>query len=342
MKKNDLSIEVNYENPSDPDVWNKLAEQNGNLVQSTHYDKIQAYYNHKPIYFEVKREDSLIGGVKLYYWASRKISFITKPLSQRLTQLGEAIIDGNSNIDQILPFLFEEVRAFVKSSRVASVTISGIYGDKQKLITLSNLNVKSNSFNIASIDLTIAEEELWSNIHVKHRNAINNASKNNLVFIREDNIDAFLRLLHQTYSSQHKSAPNVEYIKHTYNELKDRNLVDLFFVKNGSDYLSGALNERFGNFATYTFAGNEKNNLGSGNFLQWEIMKTYKQLGISKYILGQVAPQKDPGNLKFSEGISRFKRRFGTTEVSTHSQTYILNKLYFKVWKATTSLMTKK
>ena len=73
--------------------------------------------------------------------------------------------------------------------------------------------------------------------------------------------------------------------------------------------------------------------IGTGQFLFSELMKYYRERGIKKFFFGQVAPAIDESNRKFSEGISNFKRGFGTEEIESSKKIYILKPFKNKLWE---------
>ena len=72
-------LKINESLPSDSAQWDGLAEKNGNLVQSTHFDKVQSFFAQKPVYFELWLAGRLAAGVKLYVWRDRKLGALPRP-----------------------------------------------------------------------------------------------------------------------------------------------------------------------------------------------------------------------------------------------------------------------
>ncbi len=100
-----------------------------------------------------------------------------------------------------------------------------------------------------------------------------------------------------------------------------------------TDYLAGALCLPWGGVAYYQFGGTTRTSLGAGTYLQWEVMKHYRELGFSRYVLGQVASGPTPAEAKFAVGISPFKRRFGATELPSASRGYVLRPWRHAIWR---------
>jgi Acetyltransferase (GNAT) domain len=329
-------LKISPHAPSDVGQWDALAEKNGNLVQSTHFDSVQTFFRQQPVYFELWKNDSLVAGVKLFLWSSRKIGKVTETLSRTITQFGEMIFDPShaTNVELIAATLSESVRHYVLSEGIVSCQIGGYYGDERLLLNLESPGLRRQAkFNVAIVDLAQSEDGLWAGMHSKHRNAINKASKSDLAFAQENSFEEFMALLTKSYQTTPKQQPNTEYLKHLQSVLGGNGYAMIFLVRQGRLPLAAALISRFGDTAYYAFSGTESNGLGAGTLLQWEIMKFLKRRGVKKYVLGQVAPEVDHDNEKFSVGISRFKRRFGAQEVPSSTSHYVFKDRHDTVWR---------
>ncbi len=330
MEEN-IVCNISYNKPINIDEWNALCESNGNLLCSTFYDKVQAHYNQKSIYFHFYNNEELLAGVKLYQWESRKIPFILPLISKRLSQFGEYVLKPNINENDILhAIITREVKNFIKKSKAVSFTSGGFYGQENLILNPYNQKPKIE-FDVAYIDLTKSMDELKANMHPKHKNMLNKSAKSNLIFIKNVEIKILIKMLDETYKNQVKSGPSHEFIENLSKHLTNEGKAKIFAVNDEyGKTLSVALVCICGNTADYTFGGNIHNSLGAGQFLQWNIFEYLKTIGVKQYSLGQIAKSDVVyNNPKFEEGISRFKSRFGIERKNCFKQKTILNKFKY-------------
>lgn len=325
----EVKIFDNY--PSNIKAWDDLCFASGNLVQSTHFDKVQAFYKQKPIYFEVWNDSMLLAGVKMFFWQSEK-NFLTRIISKRLSQFGEVICIDSVKIDDIVDLIREKVDCYLKKNRIVTYTVNGYYGGENLLIDLSLEAKKINYFKIAYINLLEKEDVLWSKVHSKHRNVIRKAIKNGVNILQDNNFNSFYFCLEKTYNNQELNPPNKDYLFNNYKH--SSHLISIYQAYYEAQLLSSAWVSIYGTTAYYEFGGSVQNSLGAGNYLQWEIIKLLKKKNIHKYYLGQIAEDVSEKNIKFSLGITKFKVRFGVNEQSSFKKEYVLNitKNYFWIF----------
>lgn len=327
-----MDLKISYNKPLNEKEWNELSLGSSNLLCSTHYDAIQSLYHQQAVYLQYFEFEKLIAGVKLYFWESKKIPFFFPLISRQLSQFGEYIIKGAyCDNDDLRDLITTSVRKFIKEKKAVRFLSGGFYGD-DKLILNPFDSKNRTDFNVSIIDLTHDSDVLFANLHSKHRNVLRKALNSNLMFEKIDDINILISLINETYREQDKGGPSLEYLTSTYNILSKKGYCVLFAVKHGDEYLSVALIQIYGKIADYTFGGNKKNDLGAGQFLQWNIMNELKNVGIEKYSLGQTAIMKNEDNIKFSKGISDFKIRFGTKEYKCFKQTSVLKPFNLKLF----------
>jgi hypothetical protein len=333
-----INSKISFNTPSNKTEWDILCYKEGNLLQATHFDEVQAFYNQTPVYIEMFDTNKMIGGVKLYYFTANKLPWLFK----QTTIFGEPIISSELALERkenLLSFLSEAVIKFNQRHKIVVYNQSSFYGGP----VLNILGGERKSWGVFYIDLLQSEESFLKGMHTTHRRMINKAKKSELVFEKLDNIDLFLSLLTETYRRQKKDPPNSEFIRNLYTLLYKNDLVALYFVKDAENrYLSSALVQKFGKIADYSFGGNTNNNLGAGHYLHYKICSELKSEGYNQYYLGQVANEIDEDNLKFTEGISRFKRSFGGYEKQGIQINLVIRKINYKIWKLITKIRNKK
>jgi len=325
-----MQLKISNDTPTDINLWNKLCEENGNLVQSTHFDKL-TYYPSKKVFFEVYIDNILIGGVKFSLWETKKFKIITAWLNKSLTQFGEFVINDEMIIPKVRKFLLNNLKAFLIQEKIICYTVNGYYGNTKLLLDLEQKPDKFTEFNVAYIDLLNTENELWNNIHSKHKNVIRKAINNNVKISVENEFDDFYKLLVETYSSQNKLPPNKYYLNDLFVQLQS--FTKIYFAKHNNAFLSSSLINYYGSVAYYSFSGTIKNGIGASNYLQWFVIQDLKNNNCSRYILGQVAKDTtDTNNIKFNVGISKYKKRFGCQEMASFKKSYVLHKFKNNIW----------
>lgn len=345
MPDSELQIIISENKPADSLRWNKLAEQCGIIWQAVFYDDVQLFFNNRPVYFECFADKVLIGGVKIYFYQSKKLPAIFRSISTRATQGCEFLFDeGRSDLfEKFNSLIHSEINKWLSEKSITSFYEYSFYGERGKLISLDHgKKIWESNIGIAVIDLEKSEEELWQKINPKHRSEVIKAQKHNVALKLSDDIDSFFVLLDETYKYQNTHKPNKDFIRKEYEILKSNNSAQLVFANHEGNYLCGALLYNYGLKSLYNFGGTAKNSIGAGQFLQWEIMKYLKKNNYHKYYLGETSLEIEESNRKFSEGITKFKLRFGPDQIPTFHKGYALHPMKLKVWKLLQKIIIRK
>jgi CelD/BcsL family acetyltransferase involved in cellulose biosynthesis len=326
-------VSVREAQPSDPVAWDRLAQSQGNLLQSTLYDAVARFHRQQPVYFEIWSGDALLGGVKLLRWRSRRLGPLAA-ISNSLSQFGELLrsdAEAPLNATQAGAALEPVVAAYCDANRIVSFKTNGYYGPEAGLLRLSDTaSGPAERFNVGWVALDLPLETLWKRMHKEHRRYVRKAGAASLALSEEDDVQVLIQLLRCTYEDNPGKMPEPAFLREFYGVL--RSAARLFVARDAGRPLACALVLEWGPFAYYAFGGNQKNSLGAAQFLQWELIKRSRARGSTRYYLGQVAPEADLSNLRFSVGISRFKRRFGISEAPTASVVYVRGTLPFRLW----------
>jgi hypothetical protein len=160
------------------------------------------------------------------------------------------------------------------------------------------------------IDLTQTEEELFANIHSKHRNVIKKAKKDGVeIKVGPENFDKCIDLIIFTLRRQNM----LNLSKMVYQSLNEKlgdNLDFWIAVKDGEIQGSSLIAWNKGHSAYYLSGGSIVSPYsGSMNLLHWEAIKLMKARGVKEYNF--VGARIIPGEGSRLEGIQRFKSRFG-------------------------------
>lgn len=345
MTSQDFKITVSENSPSNIILWNKLAEKCGNIWQATFYDEVQLFFNNHAWYFECYNGEELIGGVKIYFYESKKLPAILRSISKRATQGSEFLFDRGKNefFEIFNALLYEKIKKWLEEKKMTSFFEYSFFGETEKLISLGQeKKIWESNIGIAKIDLTKSIKSLWSAVDQTHRGKVIKAEKNKVAIVWSDEIDLFFTLMDETYKNQKGHVPNKKFIRYEYEILKSNNSAQLVFASHEGKYLCGALLYNFGKISIYNFAGTIKNNLGAGQLLHWEIIKRLKDKGYQSYFLGETSFEKNDANLKFTQGITKFKLRFGAAQIPTFHKEYALYPMKLKIWKLLQKIFIRK
>lgn len=169
---------------------------------------------------------------------------------------------------------------------------------------------KFANFGTYFVCLGLPEEELWSRVHLKHRNVILNAKKKGvrIKFGDIDNILPIYSMLENTMGrSKMKFIPLNAFMKIINGISENIEIVSAYY----GEQLQGCAIFLFNRYGAYYLYGGSSGQqlLGSMNLLHWEAMKTFKSRGIKLYDFVGARLRPMPGSRL--EGIQRFKSRFG-------------------------------
>lgn len=159
------------------------------------------------------------------------------------------------------------------------------------------------------VDLTQSEEQLWSNLHQKHRNVIRNAQKKNVqIKIGMEHLDAVYNTIQGTLK---RSA--MKFMSSAAFEKKVSNLgenVKLIVAEHDGKIQGGAMLPFSEYSAYYVYGGSIPNPLtGAMNFLHWEAMRMFRQAGVRRYDFVGVRVNPEKGSKQ--DNLRMFKERFG-------------------------------
>jgi hypothetical protein len=168
------------------------------------------------------------------------------------------------------------------------------------------------------LNLSQTEENLWKNLHQKHRNVIRNAEKRG-VKIRSgaEHLETAYGLVRDSFmrSAQGFMAKRRIGFRMSYETFKHQvmgfgDYVRVFIAEH-EGVVQGCAVVPFSDHSAYYMHGGGIANpvTGAMNLLQWEAIRQFRQLGVQRYDFfgARVEPEKDSK----AEGIIRFKQRFG-------------------------------
>ncbi|MGZ3866679.1 MAG: peptidoglycan bridge formation glycyltransferase FemA/FemB family protein [Bacteroidia bacterium] len=153
-------------------------------------------------------------------------------------------------------------------------------------------------------------EELFSNIHAKHRNVIRNAEKKDVIIkYGKEVLSDFYELYRETMERSNMYCQSFSYFTNLYDSLPDNIICGVAYFNNVPQ---GGLFIPFTEFAAFYLFGASAakvNVNGAINYLHWNTIKLLKEKNVKRYdFVG--ARLSDVSGTKL-EGIQLFKQRFG-------------------------------
>lgn len=205
----------------------------------------------------------------------------------------------------------------------------------QDIDLLSSLKFDSIfEYESNQIDLTLSDDELFKDIHSKHRNVIRKAEKSNVHIFEgysKNDLEKYYQLSQETYKrSNGKNFTYQALIKYVEN-LKKTGNIRIFFAEADNKIQAAAIILITSKLAIY-WHGASCNNTSAGisNYLHWQIIKKLKEEFVEKYDFGGLSINPDKGSK--SEGINRFKKRFGGIVGKYYGGIMLRNKLIYEIF----------
>lgn len=161
--------------------------------------------------------------------------------------------------------------------------------------------------NIAVLDLTASEEDIWQKAKPKNRYNINLARRRGLIIEQSDDLVEFYQLICRTAQRQGVMPQPMDHYRKLAESFQKQ--IKIFFVQYQNKKIATAMILFWGDTATYLHGGADFNyrQLMAPHLLHWEMIKQAKNDGYQFYDLG--------GITLFSNhpwaGITRFKLGFG-------------------------------
>lgn len=181
------------------------------------------------------------------------------------------------------------------------------------------------------IDLTKSEEELWSNVHSKHRNSIRRGEKDELELIMGgiELLDDYVPLSNETYERSNVNDGGFDYYRGLIEGLGKYSLIML--VKNQEGVQSGGMFYFNKSMAYYVHGASVRRpSPGATNYLLWKAAMFFKEKGVKKFSF--VGYHYYPEEGSKLDGIQRFKERFGGPLEPCFNFKYVQNKFIYRLY----------
>ena len=162
------------------------------------------------------------------------------------------------------------------------------------------------------IDLTRDIDELWGNVHTKHRNSVRKAEKSNIE-VRVGGMELlkdYCLLDNATWERSGKKSYGESFFENILAGLKNNAIIFMAYKENVPQ--SGACYFFNKQMCYYMYgASSDHPETGATNYMHWEAVKYLKSIGVKKYSFVGCRIGEDEDSKYHS--IQRFKERFGGT-----------------------------
>lgn len=185
------------------------------------------------------------------------------------------------------------------------------------------------------IDLSQTEEQLWMNMHSKHRNSVRRAEKSG-IYVRFGGISLvsdYLKVDAETWERSGRSSYGKKFFENIVKTMENKAVLYVAYKEEKPQASACFFMNRKMCYYMYG-ASITKPEPGAANLLQWVAIKNMKKMGIEKYSFVGCRINEDKDS-KY-HGIQRFKERFGGQlkrgymfkEVLSPGKYLIFSKLY--------------
>lgn len=181
------------------------------------------------------------------------------------------------------------------------------------------------------VDLTLSEEELWKNVHSKHRNSIRRGEKSG-IDIRIGGMELlkkYVEMSIETYLRSYKNTEGYDYYEGIMKGLKD-NIVLFVAEKDGVPQSGGMF--YYNDLISYYLHGASisRPEPGATNFLLWRAMMYFKDKGVREFSFVGYHYDPEPGSKL--DGIQKFKGRFGGMLEKSYNFRYVQSPIAYKIY----------
>jgi hypothetical protein len=180
------------------------------------------------------------------------------------------------------------------------------------------------------IDLTQTEDALWSNLHSKHRNVVRNAMKKGVAIVEGiELMETAHALIRDTLKRSKLGFMSLNEFNRFVHGLNENVKI---IVANYEGVAQGcAVTPYSQHSAYYLYGGSIPHPLsGAMNLLQWEAIKTFRNLGVQRYDF--VGVRINPSEGSKQDGLMTFKQRFGGYLSKGFMWKYSLNPLKYTIY----------
>ena len=180
------------------------------------------------------------------------------------------------------------------------------------------------------IDLEKSDDELWKNVHSKHRNVIRNAEKNGVVIHHSpEELNEAYAMISNTMRRDSRLFIEWEAFRAIVEAFAGG--VEIFIARKDDKIQGAAVFPHDDRRAYYLWGGSiEKPFSGAMNYLHWKAILHFKETGLTEYDLVGARLMTAAGSRL--EGIQRFKERFGGVLRTGYLWRYVYNPFKWELY----------
>ena len=293
-------------------------------------DKIKEALNKAPLFFgEAFEKNVNYRGQQMFYaWDDERI-FCARVRKQLFFKV--AILDCE-------PFLYGEGKN-IEEKEFLNQVVSILKQQKiQWVITTNTARFQSypkEAKTIKSgnhiIDLANSYEQLWANMHSKHRNSVKRGEKAGMELITGglELIEEYTPLANETYARSGEKASSSSYYKSIIEGIEEQSFIML--LKKDGVLQAGGMFLYNQNTAYYLHGASiARPEPGSTNYLLWKAIENVKEKGTKEFsFVGYHVNAEEGSKL---DGIQKFKERFGGALEYCYSFKCVLNPFVYKLF----------
>jgi len=310
MLKNNIS-DIDFDNISSEEI-DKISQfidesNNASIFHTIEWNKILNKVFDSQFHLSIMTEDS--GEIKAlipYHILSKpyNITNIYSPLSRYEIPYGGFLFrDGNNVLEEKIINNF--LKYFISQYKYCACFITGM-PDSSCIISNSSYKIRNLKTPIVNLELT--EDEIFASFNSKRRNMIRKAEKNNVEVIMggTELVEDYYKMIISLYKKLNKSPLPIEYYLEILKTFYPTGMARIFLSKYQDKFLSGGIFLKYKNTGYYWHGASFENtpNLGQNEFIQWEVIKRFKNEGCTKYDLVRVEEEKLPNIALFKMGFT--------------------------------------
>ena len=200
----------------------------------------------------------------------------------------------------------EEILFYLKSKKsIAFITCPPSY----LIFPFPYKKGENAEFGTVKINLKNSEEDIFKDLHGKHRNVIRKAEKDGLkVEFGKHLQQTCYKLIQETLKRENVFFESLDEFNRICEALKEQ--VQFFVVKKDTQVQGVAVIPFDSNDAYYLWGGSIKGtSAGAMNFMHWKVIQYFKEKGVLNYDF--VGVRLNPAKDSKLNGLKRFKTRFG-------------------------------
>jgi hypothetical protein len=290
------------------------------------------------IFFVSAKYLNTLNGIKFICFVDGKniVKYVPLEIKKRsIFRIGRLVYEPLPNYDEKD---MDMLIAFLKKQKIIDFLLPTPNYIPFKLTPKGALYCDFGSYRV---DLNLSQDELFANLHSKHRNVIKKAQKANLQIAKNSLqvVDDCFNMFQETMRRSKMDYPLQNHLRSLFEKMPENiycATISQDGVVHGAIYLYYTLERAY-----YMYGGSLlRPYTGAMNYLHWDAMVTLKSTGVQSYDF--VGARIEPEKGSKLEGIQRFKERFGGDLYKGYMWKYIFNKPKYHLYVLLLKLLALK